>query len=854
MADLSPDEAIAKLQKLPEEQQKQIVGKLAPDAKKALLDRIKSLTSDVSAGDPKQGTYAMYGRLPGQGESVGVLHVPYGRVEDALQRGFTFHENSADQYQKDKAAEGKTPGVFGRISEGIESALEPVEDPVPIPLGGPIQNTNQLRAAGRVVAGLPGYLKDLATTAYGVARGETSPEDLVDLVDPAKMGEQMYNQFQNDWQKDPKLAVDNLIGTLSGLATVGAVSHGMGDISLPGGKSIKEHVRGGIRDTLGVSENTEKAVNRFGRRSERVRNQHVRAEEQTEREKGKVDDARTENLKKHAEVLQKHVDDVRKLSENHRKTVEEQDKKHADALKKHQDDTKAQQQANIKKQQEYLQASAKIAKDNEAAEKIVETRKKAEQQVTDETSDFRQRIAKAETNAKAADDNAWDAWRNKLGNAQADMTPVVDEINSQADKMNPNQVAEFRDILKQAGPPEGTSFEEIRDDASTQAFGAKYDSLAQHQKDVIDQDLAQRGIKAGANAQNVLASRLHGWKTELERAVRTAKDGNVRHAIGKVLDSVRKLEGDVSKQHNALSELEAARKLHGPYVDAFVNSPNEPPTVASAVEKKIAPEAVKETTEQGWLKQLGDYDPEIPKLAESIRQAQEALDKIPTEDKAREMVKPFLPPPTPGALPKRPEAPLPISQPEYPQPPTPPEEKAYSEPKANAPLPNVPDLQQENLRYINKGLQKYGRVGAWILRLITGGLTSYLAKGSGISVFSGDLLIGQTAVTLLTRVLRSPSTLEWLARPSAEDIKMIDSLPPQDAARFREAIGMLAAEEKRANPKKALEFKVAPAIATFLAGGSAAHEERKDNPADLMKQADDLRNGFHKAGFAPANQ
>ena len=359
-----------------------------------------------------------------------------------------------------------------------------------------------------------------------------------------------------------------------------------------------------------------------------------------------------------------------------------------------------------------------------------------------------------------------------------------------------------------------------------------------------------------------------------------------RNAINDAMKDITKQVGNVpdpldpNKTVSATSLLDNARKLHTEKMEAFSDSPNEPATVASAYEKKIVPESVKETTEAEWGKKLERYDPEIPKIAESITKAKEGLKNLPKEDKARKSVKPLPTPPISTPLPTPPVAPEPLPGPQYPIPPVLNDPAAYREPVATRPLPDAPNIQEENLRYINEGLRKYGKIGSWVLRSIVGGAALVVTHGTP-STFIKDMILGQSAVTLLTRALRSPSMLDWLSKPSAEDIKTINTLPPADAARMRQALSALANEEKRTNPNA--KTKIAPAMAAFLAGGSAANQEKKKanpkylidewnsnhpdqqitppgpqssntkkalNPAELMEAARTLQNSFHQSGLA----
>jgi len=115
---------------------------------------------------------------------------------------------------------------------------------------------------------------------------------------------------------------------------------------------------------------------------------------------------------------------------------------------------------------------------------------------------------------------------------------------------------------------------------------------------------------------------------------------------------VRDTETQLSEEAGAGEELATARALHGPYVDTFRNSPNEPATVASKSLGETAPEHVKAQARAERLKMLGQYDAEIPRMAAHIANLQEGLKALPNEVPLREQIKPLPQRPEPVPVPK----------------------------------------------------------------------------------------------------------------------------------------------------------------------------------------------------------
>jgi len=404
-------------------------------------------------------------------------------------------------------------------------------------------------------------------------------------------------------------------------------------------------------------------------------------------------------------------------------------------------------------------------------------RQELNSQIQDASKELDDKYQAAEKKAKAEDDAAWEAWRDKVGKTEIASDAIVNAIKESRSVMDPEDVAEFRKVLKETKPGEGEAGEvqETRDSIAKNQGAGSYEEASPALKAVIDDIVKRVGLDAdeAETVKAVGADRLHVWKTQLEYAVRKATRGNVRYGIGQVLDTVRTTEDQLSTAAGADAELAKARALHGPYKDTFVNPPTVPATTASRSLLETAPEHVKATQQAKRLAQVARYDPSVTELANRITQMRKRAATLPKNA------------PTKSGL-------------------------------VNA--PNAPNIQAENLKFIRSALRRYGKVGGWVLRLVVGGLTVHLAKGT-LSALSGDLLIGQAAVTLLTRALRSESMLEWLSKPSAEDMKAINSLPPEDASRLRQALGALAEEEKRTHPEKA-SVKIAPAMAAFLAGAT----------------------------------
>jgi hypothetical protein len=179
-------------------------------------------TPDLTSNPKGEGLYEMYGRT-GQGDVLGSFKVPYSKVQQALTIGATFYNGSDSVYAKDKEAEGKPLSWYQQILQS--PALQPVpNDKATGPIG------NKEKAFARTVLSMPEYVGQLVDAAKRMHAGDVSGgDDFANLINPAQIPKQMYDSYIEDAKKDPKMAMDNLVGNMLGLIAVGAVTHGVAE-------------------------------------------------------------------------------------------------------------------------------------------------------------------------------------------------------------------------------------------------------------------------------------------------------------------------------------------------------------------------------------------------------------------------------------------------------------------------------------------------------------------------------------------------------------------------------------------------------------------------------------------------
>lgn len=820
---------------------------------------------DLTAQPPDkapEGTYHMVGK---DGRSI---YVPFSHVLDAGKYGFEITPEAFKTFKSDYTHSlGPRAEIDELLSPSDESTWAGrglnVLKGTASGLAAPFIHPSQTVASG----GTPYVASGMAAEGMypGVASLGAGPTGRA----AEQANREVQSQAQQDVKEQSAEAAKHPVYAASSIAGPAAVTAGIAHYApdIPGAEALThgrdalvEGLRRRVRERFGGGhEFTDKKVTEFSNAVADARRAAKAADEVSESKRGAADEVNREREASHQQAIQAHNEKVENMKAAHAEKTDAWEQKRGETLKAHQDAVKATQARNAAALSEHIAKTEEISKNNAAAEGMLDTRQRLQTDIASKSSELHKRVEDAEIKAKQADDAAWNTWRGKLIGVKVDMTPVVSEIEAQEANMNPAQVREFNDILKETKPEKGTKTpQQEADDLATQAFGVDYDHLNPDQKKLLDDDLQQRGIditKRGA-LKEVPASRLHGWKSQLERSVRTAKDGVVVHAIGQVLDRVRKLEDDVSTAHGVGNELQQARALHGPYKEAFVNSPSEPPTVASAYQKKVAPEFTEEQLLEEHAKKLGQYDPEIPKLGAELQAARAQLKTIPDEPALRKSMKTAPQAPTPEPLPEEPEIKPAPKEPNYPKPPKPPSKKPYPEPEGRKPVPEPENLTPERKEAMRKNLEKFGATGQWAWRLIAGSIGEVgietLTHGNpalAVGRFGTGLIIGQGVIRLFSNIMRHERVLDWLARPTPEDLKIIETLPPHDADRMKAALSGLVLDELERHPEEK-NIRIAPAVAAFLGFGGAAKAGSPQTLEELKAEAAKYR---PQSQAAPAN-
>jgi hypothetical protein len=830
--DLTSDQAIEQLRKLPEDQQRLVLGKLTPDALKAVRQKLEGPPIDWIANPKSEGTYKM------TTNGADFIGVPYSKVLDAWKAGYKIDDEDQMRFGKDKNEEtmkqrrehpmneshfapapgaaappapgtplpkadfpesvsgdqGATAGFWDTARKGVSNWSQPEE------------NAKWTNFAKRLGADLFG-IADFPVAASGALIDSMSDnpnvsapamDQLAQMFTP-EMAVQRVQEFKQEWKKNKNDAMNNaaadslalFLAHKLGKAAGAAKSLAVGD----------EAARTAIRDQLDMPQRIERTVKKFGDESEKARND-LRAARQT--------------------TAQENVETIRKHNE----------------------------------------AKEGVEEKNKATLREEKNRVDTQQKLDTASKELDEKINAAEKKANEENDAAWDVVRSKTKGVSTDISKLQTITERAADQADPATSALFKRIIKGEQPDlptltrtssAVTYVDSAGNPVDRQSMSpARFDQMIESGKlkaepvtetvnpddpgygDLYESQFGEPPPVGGGPAQ---FNRLQRWYSYISNRMYGGGrvEGGLYHAYKMVRSAINDAMQDIAKQAKATDDLDKARDLHTKKMEAFSDKPTEPGTVANYVRKKVTPEFTKDVRLEAYLTKLGAYDPSIPKLSTHIDNLSAGLKKLPDKGPVRDRLQ--TPPPSPTAIGgPGPEHPVAAAS-NIPSNPLPKEggPVPFGEKKAVGEKPDIAKINQENIDYLNDALRRYGRVGPWVVRLLSGGFVQHLLHGE-TSSFSGGLMFGQAVVTLVTSILRRESALEWLARPSEEDLKVIAKLPPEDAARLREAFKAIAREEINQDPKKA-SIKIAPAAAVFL-GTQSIQQQSLDQ---IKKEAEQLQ-------------
>lgn len=562
------------------------------------------------------------------------------------------------------------------------------------------------------------------------------------------------------------------------------------------------------QETFGAGEDFQKGVvDKYGKEAESTRTTNAKRQQLNEDRKV----AHAKAVEKATESNRKTVAGYGESAAAHQTAVDKAAADHADALAEH-------------------QKSIQQAADTE----------RIRQQTADEhqqlSGEFEQDVNTAKEEAQADNTEKWNAVRAKTKDAREDISGIQETAKHAQKLADPATSSLFSSIIGDDAAT-GTTDEQGRPIVGgavrkVMSGGREFPPSDPHYADMYEALYGEPLPIQGADGQGATFDRLQRWYGFVNNKLYGGGrlEGGTYQALKMVRNSLNEAMGNLAEKTGATKDLQKARESHTQLMETFSDSPNEPQTNASTALRETTGEYQKEQARQKRLGMLGRYNESLPAKAERIRSLQRTLSELPSQQQTATTNKP------------EPEAPDLKAKPKMGQLKEAPTQKRELEMKAE---PEAPVIQHEIREKLEGNLKKYGKVGVGIMRLVLGAGAVGAGHG-GVGSMAERLIIGQGAMSVLSHALRSDSVMEWLSRePAPETQKAIDALPPQDAAKLRQAITSLAIEDAKSGKGS----KVSSASARFLGPdnlaliNTAVTAGRPKSAGDAKKRISDLRAG-----------
>lgn len=823
--------------------------------------------------NPKgEGLYNLFGRKPtaDNPEAVGQIAVPFSRVEQALGSGLTWSGSAEEpRYLKDKAFAGKSKTWMTNPYDKVQAAMQPV----PEGQGNPaISNAD--RAFARTIAGVPGFLVNLGK-AYRESLYTGDPRTLVDMTDPGEMIRGLKNQFAADYAKDPKLAVQNLEGTIAGLGVTAAIAHGAENVVEGAGPAARRFGKGVFEHAAST---TPREIRKMAAGGEQANidaaAEHLPKSEAAAHETRGKEIEYERQLHETAETARQEHDKA--LAETEAKNQQIREK----ARKKYDDEVAALRERNLVKNARHQEDKTRIEEENAAANHMLSLRIQAEAEVTQATANYFTEEATVKSDAKTIENQAWDDWRKTTNAAttDVDMAPVLKVIEDQITK-----TPEAANILRNVETQEGALDPDTQKYLDTQkevmeslGYGDDYEGLSPAKTQDVDELVSRKVSRTSApvnlpDVKTMTLEQIHAVQSNIgfKRFNRTYPP-DVRYAMGEIYDALGDLLETESIKLGGGKELRSAKEITRQYQKAFGRKPYEPVTEVDLREREANPDAYKERKEQDRLNNAKVWSNKLVKSYEAVKEARAKLKKLPTEEQLRKQLQQVPQPPSIGDL--RPGYEL-EQEPTYEPPsvgdlrsgyalkelPTPPEGGFQAHAKRTVKPPDRdlgPDRPQGE-QYGNAEIEKmkHKRIESLIESLHSHALRRALyatmtaipfaifegmRSGAGTGVEAAATgMVGGAAVFfgahILADILDKPEVKDALSAVTEKDVEEIDKLPPERRRLFQQVLRPVvdAAEKANMPVSRAMKALVAAAVITPKGNNQQTLEDLKKRAQQL---------------------
>lgn len=453
-------------------------------------------------------------------------------------------------------------------------------------------------------------------------------------------------------------------------------------------------------------------------------------------------------------------------------------------------------QDTAKAQQEHAVESQRVAEENKAASQTLDLRRNTEADLKTKTDAYFAKEDAVKAKVKAANDANWDAWRQKVGDAEVDMQPVRDTI----DRVSAN-FPEVKQILKDTAPAEGdlsaANQQYVADRRGLMrnyGYGDDYNALQPERKSQIDDLMDRMGLKPDESGVDIDSAKplsiqqLHDLKTNIGwKVFRREYPPNVAGAMKQVLKSLDQAEARTSIESGAIDELNAARQSHADFQDAFGRSKPKRALEGELRKKEANPDAYSAKEDESRLAAVAKHDPSLADSYREIQGIRANLKSLPSEDALRKSVK------------QMPQAPAPV-QPKIK------DSHVLPESKPLPPIPEAPtvDVNQVAKDAIAKKARNWGSFNARDVGILSSGVVGEL-MGSIFGNTTLDRAAGAIAGVAsyeggkyaLSRTMNKPAVIDWLAKTPKSEIDVLSRIPGADKVKVVEGLTQVAMDSAK---------------------------------------------------------
>lgn len=738
-------------------------------------------------------------------------------------------------------------GLMQRVRDGFQQMTEPVatgspESRVPLAAGGvsipgavatPVLNT--AKRAARFVAGVPGGLVDMAKTAYNAvgdlsssddARQGKGEDELWSLY-PGTQIAQRGQEFRDTAKTDVPLAVENVAGDALGMyvtdKATGAVTRPLKEIAAKTPAMLKQTARKvlvGGRATRNLVDETMKA-NEAETVTVAAKNaKNAQAQRKAVR---KVEQANKDTMAEHASKVGRLREEDSATLEKHGKSVAEHKAEAARLQREQQEALAAAQEKNRQAAGKHKEAVVQTLEEREGSEQTAALRDQAQSDYERMTDEYFAAEDAEKAKAKGSENQRWTEARAKIGNEPESLQPVKDVIAKVEDGMDPEDVKEFKKVLRAQTEPE--AIEQIRADLQHAApwwpQGVAYEDLEPGLKAAVDQAVEAEAFIGRENLENageMSFNKIKGIATELNYRINSAETpGNIKGAMKQVAQTLGKLKDEIAAKRGATVEYNAANKATQDYQEAFGRERTARKEVGENRKRTLNRGAVVEDQEGKRLAALARHN---PALVEQYRRVQQAGDHV-DQFKDAETLRKSLP-----EAPNRPEEKAEPKPPRLKPAPESPVLHGRQRPPDLKPIPEPKPGEQPALRQVGPEEMRQARLGSlnqridWIRHrgewIASGGGFYGLLRGilHGSSSEMGEAVVVASASLAATEGLASylsrSEVQRWLVEPGVADWQQWERLPSEQRAAVAEGLRPAVREAQ------AKGIAVAPALLALV--------------------------------------